>query len=173
MATVITGEWIVLEVPHRGEPVSYSGFDQSDYLSATHRAAENSDGVVFERTTARELAENHYGLTADHSAQAFEGEGATSVYELGVKHGWDRPLYRADWLEDPGKYVTHAVDEVDAAVAYNGHDLSYYSLITTPDECREMLEYLEGDRAPRIGQCGPVRAASVLQQRAILLGWIA
>ncbi len=172
MATVITGEWIALEVPHRGEPVAYSGFDQSDYLAATYRASDRSDGVVYECTTARELANGH-GLTPDHDAQAFEEADASLVAELGIKHGWDTPLYRADWLLEPSKYVTHAVDEVDAAVAYNGHDLSYYSLITSADECREMLEYLEGDKAPRIGQSGPVRAASVLRQRAILLGWIA
>lgn len=170
MSSDITDDWIVLEVPHRGEPRAYAGVGRDSYLNGTYRAAERSGRAVFDRTTARELADN-FGVDADAAPAEFAEADAAWVADLGAKHGWDTPLYRADWLLEEGAYQPEPVDEVDAAIAYNGHDLSGYYVVTSHDECLALLAHLEGDNAPRIGQCGPVRAASALRREAERIGW--
>jgi hypothetical protein len=169
--TTITNHWIALEVPHMLEPRVYTGSGKEMYLSGTYQAAERRSGVVYECTTARELASG-YGLTINDDAEAFADADATWVAEAGNTHGWDTPLYRADYALGEGEYRTEPVDEIEAAEAYNGHDLSFYRLITSAEECRELLDYLTGKQAPRIGKCGPVRAAAILRREAEQIGWI-
>ena len=67
--TTITNDWIALEVPHMLEPRVYTGSGKEMYLSGTYQAAERRSGVVYECTTARELASG-YGLTINDDAEA-------------------------------------------------------------------------------------------------------
>lgn len=171
MTTIITGDWIALEVPHQGEPTAWSGFGVEMYLSLTYRRAERCDRVIYERVTVRELA-SLSGLMADATLDDFNEVGEAWIFDLALAHGWDTPLYRSDFAGRYGEYSPNPIDEVEAAEAYNAHDLSSYSLVTSADECRDLLARLTGPNAPRIGKCGPVCAAWALRREAEEIGWI-
>ena len=50
-------------------------------------------------------------------------------------------------------------------------DLSYGAAYDSPDAVRAALIWLR-DAGPRVGQCGPMVAAAVLEAEAVEMGWI-
>jgi hypothetical protein len=129
-----------------------------------------SGGVVYDCATPRDLAHKH-GLADDDSPAAFGEADAAWIAEFGASWGWDTPLYRADWLEEPGEYGPAPIDPTEAAKAFLGHDLSFFLVVTSPAECREAIGKLRGENAPRFGIGGPARAAVELERAAAAIGW--
>jgi hypothetical protein len=50
-------------------------------------------------------------------------------------------------------------------------DLSFGAAYESPEDVKSALDWLR-DVAPRIGQCGPMVAAAVLEAEAVEMGWI-
>ena len=135
----------ILAVPHRGEPSAYICSDRAEFISRMHTAALRSDGVMYMRTTPGELAESL-------------GEMPPELADLPR----DASVYRADWLLGSGDYTTKDPGEYEAALAYAEHDLSAFYVAEGAVAARAVIIHLRLLQAPRIGQCGPVRAAAAL-----------
>lgn len=164
-----TDNWITLSVPHRGNPTAATFYGQDDFLARHYAAADQArcGKCVYVKTTARELARDQGTTPEDIAAFAAKIDDAflVEILTLGGKHGWDTPLYRADYLHAEGEYGPEPTDEVEAVSAWAGDDLSAWYLCRTSAEVTELLERLEVN-GPRIGQCGPVAAAAALRREA-------
>ena len=156
--------YIALEVPHERAPRAYYVPSADSLLRQCLEHNAMRDGVVYEETTAAELADSM-------------GEITPAIAALIERHGMATPLYRADFLngtheaDDSQAYAAAPVDIVEACTAYLAHDLSGFRLVTE-DTLADVLADLEGPNAPRIGKCGPVAAARALRREAKMTGWI-
>ena len=156
--------YIALEVPHMGEPQAYYVPDADSLLRQCLEHNAMRDGVVYEDTTAAQLADSM-------------GEITPAIDALIERYGEQAALYRADWrngtheVDDSEAYGGVPIDIVDACTAYLAHDLSGFRLVTE-DTLADVLAGLEGPHAPRIGKCGPFAAARTLRREAIGIGWI-
>jgi len=89
----------------------------------------NGNGLVyFLQTTARELLDDEVGVSPDilDELDAEDREEAAWIVALAETHGWDTPLYRADYMnllidcDDDflAVYDPTPIDELDALIAY-------------------------------------------------------
>ena len=152
----------ILAVPHRRPPSAYICSDRADFISRMYEAAARSEGEVYTRTTiASELDVCDYTL-ADAQAESAAGADPDSLCGLAARLPPETVIYRADWIMGPGLYSTEDPGAFEAAVAYAGHDESAFYVCEGLPEAKTLLKTLRGPNAPRIGQCGPLRAADAL-----------
>ena len=118
---------LVLEVPHQGKPRCWFAFDHDDFIGkVAGQLSGNIDGVIYHCATARELQNQCRATsTTDDQEQA-------AIQVLAHAHGWDTPLYRADYLLAPGIYQPDEVSEFMAHVAALAHTVKLCRLY--PDE---------------------------------------
>jgi len=114
----------VVEIPHQMPPVAWTAKDESDLIAKVN--ADDRAGVVYERTTVRDLIDQY-------------GEDDEQVADLARRHDPETVLYRADYLIGEGEYTTEVVSEYDAAVAAIGHDLHTAMIFTSEAEARAAL----------------------------------
>lgn len=168
MTDVNDNDWYVLEVPHRGNPTAFRCYGREDFISRHHAAADQKliDGCIFQKTTVRDLASD-FGSKEETITDDIEDEPfLEEVARLAQAHGWDAALYRADYARVEGEYSPEPIDELDAVSAWASHDLSGWYLCQSEAEVLQTVATLEGEHAPRVGQCGPVRAAMALRKAA-------
>lgn len=156
---------VSLSVPHRGDPTAHAWLNgRQQFISAMYEAAMRSDGEVFEKITAAEMA-TQWGLGKDAPREEFEDADATFILDLATKHGWDTPLYRADYYNGGDTaYSSEEIDQFEAAKAYAGYDESGHWVVETKADARDLIDHLRSEHAPRVGQCGPVAAANALER---------
>jgi len=152
---------IILSVPHRGDPRTWIAYGVDDYIVRASRAYISS--TVYEQTTVAKL------LECFGEDDLPEIAGGIQIASLAP----DTVLYRADYLCGAGEYQVEAIDELEAIDAAEAHDVSGWYRVNNPAEYHDLIERLTGPQAPRIGQCGPLRAAWALRRAALNLGWIA
>ena len=105
----------VVEIPQEGRPFAWFAFDVEDLSRKVHAAKVNDPRTVYACLSPREqLAAN--GL--EHSPeQPAVRSAAPEIFHLADSHGWDTPLYRADYLLAPELWQSEAVSELEACVA--------------------------------------------------------
>lgn len=103
----------VVEIPREGRPLAWFAFDPEDFGRKV-RAAKAAEGrTVFAARSPRQQLESA-GLSPDSpEAPAAQPE----AFDLAERHGWDTPLYRADYLLEPGVWQTEPVSELEACAA--------------------------------------------------------
>ncbi len=102
----------VVEFPHQARPSAWFAFDKDDFARKV-RAKRTGDRVIFEIGTPRQLLEAA-GLAPDLAAARGE---QPRIFDLAEKHGWDTPLYRADYLLGSCAFQAEPLSEFDAHVA--------------------------------------------------------
>ena len=152
---------IVLSVPHRGEPSAYR-IDAESFCRSVEDAAGERGQDAFYSTTPRQLLSDWSGATPESTPDEDADDGW--IRDLGAAHGWDTPIYRADAILGEGVYTAEPVDRLAAAEAYEVSDLSALYVLKSETEARDLIARLLSEDAPRIGQCGPQRAAWALER---------
>ena len=103
----------VVEMSAPEAPRAWFAYNEIDLL----RKVAATDGrplwQIHDRVSARELLE---ALDTTPEAPGV-AERHPDIHALALQHGWDRPLYRADHLLEPGTYRAEPVSEAEAAEA--------------------------------------------------------
>jgi hypothetical protein len=123
----------VLEVPWEGRPLAWFAFDQDDLIGKIRMRRTAAGACIHAVASARELL-----VTSGAAADA----PPDWIAELASRHGWDRPLYRADALLEPGLYQPEPVSALHAHLAALAAPLQSCRL--HPDD-ESALEALYGD----------------------------
>lgn len=103
----------VVEVPAAGEPHAWFAFDDDDLLRKVASSDARAAHEIWDQSSPRELLD----LFDDSPDSPGVDERFPGICTLGRAYGWDTPLYRADYLQQPGLYDTGAVRSVDACRA--------------------------------------------------------
>jgi hypothetical protein len=130
----------VVEIPHQRKPSAWSALDQADFVKGVRsaHAASRSGDTLFEKVTARELA-GQFGYEAEDVVRMREDD--PFLLDLAEKHGWDRPLYRADYINGvAAAYQAEPISEYDACVAYIRQDLSSCLVYDTDEEALQAVQ---------------------------------
>lgn len=103
----------VVEAPPQGAAHAWFAFDEDDLLRKVAADDTRAAHEIWDSASARELL-----ALFDESP---EGKGVAQRYPgicaLGDESGWDTPLFRADYLQEPGLYASEPVRLVDACRA--------------------------------------------------------
>jgi hypothetical protein len=110
---------LTVEIPRQGKPHCWFAFNEEDFVHKLRIARPMDDAVVFRSDTARGLLAAH-GLIPDSPGLAGKHP---ALLQLAAAHGWDTPLYRADYLLAPGHYQSEPVSGFVAWVAALAHGL--------------------------------------------------
>jgi len=126
---------LTLEVPQQGKPSCWFAFDEEDFIRKVRLARPAASGIVFNMSTPREL------LAARGCVPDFPGlrDQHADLLELAITHGWDAPLYRADYLLAPGHYQVEEVSQLIAHVALVAHGLKSCRVYLDEEEAMEAL----------------------------------
>ena len=103
----------VIEFPPQGKPHAWFAFEQQDLLRKIYAADSRKEWEIFDIVTARELLEMLDKTTETANIR----DHFPVICSLADQHGWDTPLYRADYLFGEGVYQSVAVSEIDACIA--------------------------------------------------------
>lgn len=103
----------VVEAPPQGTARAWFAFDEGDLLRKVAADDDKAAHEIWDQATARELLDM-FDLQPDSPDvdQRCPGIGA-----LGAEFGWDTPLFRADYLQQPGLYAPEPVRLIDACRA--------------------------------------------------------
>jgi hypothetical protein len=104
---------LTLEIPLQGKPNCWFAFDEDDFIRKVQATRQPAQGVIFSADTPRELL-SAQGWTPECTEP---GDRHADLLQLAAAHGWDTPLYRADYLLAPGHYQVEDVSEFIAHVA--------------------------------------------------------
>lgn len=119
---------LTVEIPAEGRPHCWFAFNEDDFVAKVRIARHAMGGVVFEKRTPRQLL----AARGDEAPQA-------GIAHLAASHGWDTPLYRADYLLAPGHYQTEEVSEFVAHVALLAHALKGCRVYVDEEQAMEAL----------------------------------
>ncbi|MHB1677735.1 MAG: hypothetical protein ACYCSS_09400 [Sulfuriferula sp.] len=103
----------VVEFPEQGRAHAWFAFEQQDLIRKIYVSDSRKEWEIFDIITARELLE----LLDQTVDSANVRDEFPAICSLGDEHGWDTPLYRADYLLGAGVFQPAAVTETDACVA--------------------------------------------------------
>jgi hypothetical protein len=103
----------VVDVPAQGEARAWFAFDDDDLLRKVAASDPRAPHEIWDSATARELLD----LFDESPANTGVDERYPGLHALGVEFGWDTPLFRADYLQEPGLYAPEPVRLVDACRA--------------------------------------------------------
>ena len=103
----------VIEFPEQGRAHAWFAFEKQDLMRKIYAEDARHECEIFDVVTASELLEMQ-GQTPDTDGVR---DALPAICSLGDQHGWDTPLYRADYLLGDGVFQTEAVTETDACVA--------------------------------------------------------
>lgn len=106
---------VEIDTQHRARV--WFAFDEADFIRKVEADRRpDSEVTVYCQTSARQLL-------------AEQGENADYPQQLAAQHGWDTPLYRADFLLGQGLYRSEPVSELRACLAAvaSGHEFRIYA----------------------------------------------
>jgi hypothetical protein len=126
----------VVEFPHRGRAHAWFAFDRDDFARKVYATDERSECEIFDIVNARGLLDL-LGVTPDEPAAR---AGYPAICALGDLHGWDTPLYRADYLSGTGMLQPESISECDACAAALEHRLRAYRIYWTDAQATAALE---------------------------------
>jgi hypothetical protein len=140
----------VVEAPAVGEAKAWFAFDDDDLLRKVAAGDARAIHEIWDIATARELL--------DLFDQTPESAGVSQRYPaiaaLGADCGWDTPLFRADYLREPGLYApqpVRAVDACRAALRARGGEWRFYEgeqhALTAVDKPDALFDRAGGWRA--------------------------
>ncbi|MEK8033362.1 hypothetical protein AACH06_21295 [Ideonella sp. DXS29W] len=115
----------IVEVPPRGEPRAWFAYGEDDLLRKVAATDSRAAHEIWDRASARELLD----LFDEQPDSPGVAERWPAIAELGVSLGWDTPLFRADYLAEPGLYAAtpiHLIDACRAALKARGGDWRFY-----------------------------------------------
>ncbi len=115
----------VVEAPPQGEARAWFAFDEDDLLRKVAAGDARAAHEIWDSASARELLE----LFGEHPEAVGVDERYPGIHALGVESGWDTPLFRADYLQEPGLYVperTRLIDACRAALRARGGEWRFY-----------------------------------------------
>lgn len=129
---------LAVEIPRQGKPGCWFAFDEEDFIRKVRLARAGAEGVIFRVETPRMLLDARGGKPDSPDAHIQHAD----LLEMAATHGWDTPMYRADYLLAPGHYQADEVSEFVAHVATLAHGLKACRVY--PDETHA-LAALETD----------------------------
>lgn len=103
----------VIECADPLQPRAWFAYDGDDLL----RKVAADDALPWWRIHDEVSAGELLSMVDEAPGADGVGDRHPAIVELGQAHGWDTPLYRADYLLEPGTYQPQAVDPLDAAHA--------------------------------------------------------
>jgi len=103
----------VVEVAPQREARAWFAFDEADLLRKVAEGDARAAHEIWDVASARELLE----LFDDEPAAAGSAQRHPGVHALADECGWDTPLFRADYLQEPGLYASQPVRLIDACRA--------------------------------------------------------
>ena len=115
----------VVEVPPVAPAHAWFAFDEEDLLRKVCAQDARAAHEIWDRSTPRELLDLFDETPDDASAQ----QRYPGVWGLAAEYGWDTPLFRADYLQEPGQYAPVPVRLVDAcrgALRARGGEWRFY-----------------------------------------------
>lgn len=115
----------VVEAPTRGEAHAWFAFDEDDLLRKVATDDARAAHEIWDSASARELLD----LFDERPDSAGVDERYPGIHRLGLEFGWETPLFRADYLQEPGLYVpepTRLIDACRAALRARGGEWRFY-----------------------------------------------
>jgi len=103
----------VLEIPDQGQPHAWFAFDAADFARKVEAEDTLQPYEIHDVVTPRELL----ALTGYQVGDADAAQQFPAICSLGDEHGWDTPLYRADYLTGRGHYRPEPIHEAEAYAA--------------------------------------------------------
>lgn len=103
----------VIEYPHAGQARAWFAFDGDDFARKVYATDEKREWEIHSETTVRELLT----MVGESPQSATAQARFPAICMLAAEHGWDTPLYRADYLLGDGSFQVAPVREVDALIA--------------------------------------------------------
>lgn len=110
---------LTVAIPHTGKPSCWFAYNEDDFIRKVKVASADVTGVIFNVVTPRELLAAQGRVPDSAGLQDQQAE----ILAMADAHGWDTPLYRADYLLAPGLYQTEPVSEFVAHVAVLAQEL--------------------------------------------------
>lgn len=107
----------IIEFPEQGRAHAWFAFEQQDLMRKIYAQDARAEWEIYDVVTPRELLEMHDKTPETAGVR----EVLPGICRLGDQHGWDTPLYRADYLLGDGVFQTEAVSEIDACAAALKH----------------------------------------------------
>ena len=130
----------VVEIPAQGDAHAWFAFNEDDLLRKVAADDRRAVHEIWDSATARELLD----LFDEQPDTAGGDERYPGIHRLGIEFGWDAPLFRADYLQEPGLYVpepTRLIDPCRAALRARGGEWRFYegeqhalTAVDKPDE---------------------------------------
>ncbi len=103
----------VIEFPDEGRVHAWFAFGMEDFLRKVYASDARRDYEIFDVVTPCELLEMQGKTPGEDGVR----DAFPAICSLGDVHGWDTPLYRADYLLGDGMLEINAVGETDACLA--------------------------------------------------------
>ena len=119
---------LTLEIPQQGRPRCWFAFNEEDFIRKVRATRTANNAVIFQSGSARELI----------AARA--PQPPVELLQMVATHGWDVPLYRADYLLACGHYQTEQVSEFEACVAAVAHDLAKCRVYLDEEQAMDALD---------------------------------
>ena len=126
---------LTVEIPHAGKPGCWFAFDEDDFIRKVKIARSDAAGIIFCVNTPRELLAAQ-GLVPDAAGLR---DRHPEILALASEHGWDTPLYRADYLLAPGLYQVDEVSEFIAHVAVVAQSLKTCRIYQDEEQAMDSL----------------------------------
>jgi hypothetical protein len=140
----------VVEAPVQGQAHAWFAFDDDDLLRKVATDDSKAAHEIWDSASPRELLE----LFDESPDSAGVGERYPGIHALGVQYGWETPLFRADYLQEPGLYAPEPVRLVDAcraALRARGGEWRFYEgeqhALTAVDKPDALFDRAGGWRA--------------------------
>jgi hypothetical protein len=115
----------VVEVPEQGEARAWFAFDEGDLLRKVAAGDPLAPHEIWDSASPSELLD----LFDERPDSAGVAERYPAIHQLGVEFGWETPLFRADYLQEPGLFAaepTRLVDACRAALRARGGEWRFY-----------------------------------------------
>lgn len=103
----------VVEFPEQGKPRAWFAFDYQDFARKVYASDARRDWEIFDVVSPRELLD----MLDTTPETAGVRDTFPAICSLADLHGWNTPLYRADYLLGGGVYQAEAVTESSACAA--------------------------------------------------------
>lgn len=126
----------VVEFPKQGKAHAWFAFEQQDFLRKIYVTDARKEWEIFDVVTPRELLEMLEQTVDSPNVR----DKFPAICSLGDEHGWDTPLYRADYLLGDGVFQTATVTEIDACVAALARRTQTYKIYWSDSQATAALE---------------------------------
>ena len=140
----------VVEAPVAGQANAWFAFDDDDLLRKVAAGDSRAAHEIWDCASARDLLD----LFDEKPEARAVAERYPAICALGAEFGWDAPLFRADYLQEPGLYTSQPVRAVDAcraALRARGGEWRFYEgeqhALTAVDKPDELFDRAGGWRA--------------------------